>query len=109
MSYIIFIKANKKIVQDCGDNDYYTVFLWTYPEHRGYGLATMMARTMLHDLDIKYDRFYKTIGKDNFASTRVAEKCGFRMEGESTKTRWLHTIQEVDKGDQFLYSYQNMK
>ena len=37
LSYIIFVRTNDKIIKDCGKNDYYTIFLWTYPEHRGKG------------------------------------------------------------------------
>ena len=105
ISYIIFVKANNRIIKNCKKNDYYTIFLWTYPEHRGKGIATLMSRTMLRDLQLNYDHFYKTINKDNISSIRVAEKSGFHAEGDCVKTRWLHTIQRVDKGTQKLYSY----
>ena len=103
LSYIIFVKANNKIVEECGKNDYYTIFLWTYPEHRGKGLATLMSKTMLQDLRLGYEHFYKTISKDNVSSIRVAEKCGFRNESYCVKTRWIHTIQRTDNGAQYLY------
>lgn len=105
LSYIIFVKANDKIIKNCEENDYYTIFLWTYPEHRGKGLATLMSRTMLQDLQLNYNHFYKTISKNNFSSIRVAEKCGFHAECDSVKTKWLHTIQKVNDGTQRLYSY----
>ena len=105
LSYIIFVRANNKIIRNCGKNDYYTIFLWTYPEHKGKGLATLMSKTMLQDLQLEYNYFYKTISKDNIPSIRVAEKCGFRMESDCVKTRWLHTIQRVDDGQQYLYVY----
>lgn len=105
LSYIIFLKANDRIISDCEKNDYYTVFLWTYPEHRGKGLATLMSKTMLQDLQLEYNHFYKTISKDNIPSIRVAEKCGFRTESDCVKTRWMHTIQKVDDGQQYLYAY----
>lgn len=105
LSYIIFLKANDRIIRDCEKNDYYTVFLWTYPEHRSKGLATLMSKTMLQDLQLEYNHFYKTISKDNIPSIRVAEKCGFRTESDCVKTRWMHTIQKVDDGQQYLYAY----
>ena len=105
LSYIIFVKANDKILKNCGKNDYYTIFLWTYPEHRGKGIATLMSRTMLEDLQLNYKHFYKTINKDNISSIRVAEKCGFHIESDCVKTRWLHTIHRVCEGTQLLYSY----
>ena len=103
LSYIIFVKANDRIVKGCEKNDYYTVFLWTYPEHRGKGMGTVITKAMLNDLSLDYNRFYKTISKDNISSIKVAEKCGFEIECDSVKTRWLHTIHKVDSGDQYLY------
>lgn len=109
LSYIIFVKANNKIIRNCEKNDYYTVFLWTYPEHRGKGLATLMSQTMLEDLKLDYNHFYKTISKDNIASIRVAEKCGFRVQSDCVKSKWLHTIQPAESGTQYLYTYSAKK
>lgn len=103
LSYIIFTKANNKIIKNCDKDDYYTIFLWTYPQFRGHGLATLMAQTMLNDLNIEYNNFYKTISKDNYASMKVAEKCGFTIKCDSVKTGLLHTINSTDNGTQFLY------
>lgn len=89
LSYIIFINANRTIIRSCEKNDYYTIFLWTYPEHRGKGLATMMSKVMLNDLSIPYSHFYKTINKDNIASICVAEKCGFHIRCESVKKEFF--------------------
>lgn len=105
LSYIIFVKVNNKVIKNCEKNDYYTVFLWTYPEHRGKGIATLMSKVMLQDLELNYNHFYKTINKNNISSIRVAEKCGFKIESDCVKTRWLHTIQRVQNGTQYLYTY----
>lgn len=105
LSYIIFVKANNKIIRNCEENDYYTVFLWTYPEHRGKGLATLMSKAMLQDLNINYNHFYKTMSKENIPSIRVAEKCGGVIEGDCVKTKFLHTIQKVDIGQRYLYVF----
>lgn len=64
-----------------------------------------MSKTMLQDLQLEYNHFYKTISKDNIPSIRVAEKCGFRTESDCVKTRWMHTIKKVDDGQQYLYAY----
>lgn len=109
ISYIIFVKANNRIIKNCEKNDYYTIFLWTYSEHRGKGMATLMSRTMLQDLELNYNHFYKTISKDNISSIRVAEKCGFHAESECVKTRWMRTIQKVDDGQQYLHCYSKTK
>ena len=105
LSYIIFVRVNNKVINGCEKNDYYTVFLWTYPEHRGKGIATLMSKTMLQDLELNYSHFYKTISKNNISSMRVAEKCGFKIESDCVKTRLLHTIQRVQDGTQYLYTY----
>lgn len=105
LSYIVFVEANRKIIKSCGKNDYYTIFLWTYPEHRGKGFATLMSKVMLQDLELNYNHFYKTISKNNISSIRLAEKCGFQLESDCVKTRWLHTIQKVQAGTQYLYTY----
>lgn len=76
ISYIIFVEANNRIIKNCEKNDYYTIFLWTYPEYRGKGIATLMSKVMLQDLKLNYNHFYKTISKNNISSIRVAEKCG---------------------------------
>lgn len=105
LSYIIFLKANNRIINECTQNDYYTIFLWTYPEHRGKGLATMMAKTMLHDLGLHYSHFYKTINKDNVASACVAKKSGFVLKCDSIKSKYLHTIYKANEGTQYLYCF----
>lgn len=64
-----------------------------------------MSQAMLHDLQLNYDYFYKTIGSSNISSIKLAEKCGFQIESPCVKTRWLHTILKVDNGTQYLYSY----
>lgn len=69
------------------------------------GIAMLMSRVMLQDLQLNYNHFYKTISKDNIPSVRVAEKCEFHAESECVKTRWLHTIQKTDNGQQYLYTY----
>ena len=109
LSYIVFVKANNRIIKNCEKNDYYTVFLWTYPEHRGKGLATLMARAMLNDLDLDYNHFYKTISKDNYSSIKVAEKSGFYLKCDSVKTGLLHTINQVENGEQYLYCLEKGK
>lgn len=105
LSYIVFVKANNWIIKNCEKNDYYTVFLWTYPKHRGKGIATLMSKVMLQDLELNYNHFYKTISKNNISSIRVAEKCGFKLVSDCVKTGWLHTIQRVPDGTQYLYTY----
>ena len=105
LSYIIFVKANNWIIKNCEKNDYYTVFLWTYPKHRGKDIATLMSRSMLQDLHLNFNHFYKTISKNNISSVRVAEKCGFYNECEAHKSGLLHTICRVKTGEQYLHCY----
>ncbi len=103
LSYIVFTKANDLIIKNCDKNDYYTIFLWTYPQYRGQGLATLMSKTMLNDLNLNYNHFYKTISKDNISSIRVAEKMHFSVKSDSVKKGIFHTINSVKNGTQYLY------
>ena len=109
LSYIVFVRVNNRVIKGCEKHDYYTVFLWTYPEHRGKGIATLMSKTMLQDLELNYSHFYKTISKDNISSIRVAEKCGFYNESETHKKGLFHTIHKVEDGEQYLYCYTRTK
>lgn len=108
-AYIIFIKSKDKIVRGSSKEDFYTVFLWTYPEFRLKGLATKLATVMLHDLDIQYRYFYKTIDKDNWGSIKVAEKNGFLKFSDANKVGLAHKIIPVREGKQYLYRFENNK
>ena len=107
ISYIVFTRCKDWIVSGSDKNDYYTIFLWTYPKYRNQGVATKMARYMLRNMGISFKRFYKTIVKNNFSSISVAEKSGFIRIGEANKVGKLHRIVPVEKGACFLYSFKN--
>ncbi len=64
-----------------------------------------MSKTMLEELPLHYDRFYKIVGKKAMSSVRVAEKCGFSVVSDATETRWLHTIRRTDKAGRYLDCY----
>lgn len=107
LSYIAFTKAKDWIVKNSKKNDYYTIFLWTYPKHRSRGLATIMSKTMLEELSLNYNLFYKTISTENISSIKVAQKCGFELKCNAKKKGFLHTIYENDKGNLYLYCKAN--
>ena len=106
-AYIIFLKSKDKVVSGSSKEDYYTVFLWTYPEFRFRGLASKLASVMLHDIGIQYRYFYKTIDKDNWGSIKVAEKNGFLKVSDANKVGVIHKIIPVKQGKQYLYRFEN--
>lgn len=57
---------------------------WVASKHAGRGLGTQAARLMLSLAFGHFgaDRVSVSCHKKNFASLRVIEKCGFKMEGE---------------------------
>lgn len=103
-SYIIFTKSNKNIIRGTDKRDYYTIYLWTYPEYRGQGLGTVMANTMLEKIGLDYRYFYKTIVKTNLPSIRVAEKSGFKNISEARREGVFKIICPVESdGSQYLF------
>ncbi|MGN0818801.1 MAG: GNAT family N-acetyltransferase [Christensenellaceae bacterium] len=105
VSYIAFVKCNNGIVKNSNKNDYYTIFLYTYPEYRSQGIASKMANVMLHKSNLNFRHFYKTISKDNYSSIKVAEKSGFKCICDANKVGIFHQIIPVKDGNQFLYRY----
>lgn len=109
ISYFVFTRSSDRIVAGTSDRDYYTVFYWTYPEHRGCGYATEMADYLLNNLSQDYDSFYKTILKSNTSSIRVTEKLGFERVGGAQKEGLLHRICLNENGGTWLYKYTNKR
>lgn len=105
-SYIIYMKAGKKIVRGSSKKDFFTVFLYTFPNFRNQGLASKMAKCLLAINSGSFDYFYKAIAKTNVPSIKVAEKVGFQRVGNATKSRLLHTVQRDENGEWYLYRYQ---
>lgn len=102
VSYIVFCKSNKSIVKGSSRKDYYTIFLWTYPEFRGNGYATLMAQELLKYAK-KCRKFYKTIAFNNFSSIKVAESVGFKKISEANKIGLFHKIVPAMNGSMYLY------
>ena len=109
ISYLIFTKAGNKIIKGSSKQDYYTIFLYTFPRFRGHGYASLLAQFLLNDLNIDYRFFYKTISKTNPASIKVAVRCGFKMESESIKTGPFHRVIPVQNGTQYFFKATNLK
>ncbi len=103
VSYIIYTKCKENIVSGSNSNDYYTIFLYTYPEYRGQGLASKMADVMLNKIGLSFRYFYKTISKDNYSSIKVAERNGFKKISDANKIGLLKKIIAVENGAQYLY------
>ena len=105
VSYAIFTRCSKGLIKNSSKNDFYTIFLYTYPEYRSRGIASKMASVMLKKINLSFNYFYKTIDKDNFSSIKVAEKSGFEKICEANKIGLFHQIVPVANGNQFLYRF----
>ena len=57
-----------------------SVSYWIGREYWGNGIATNALSQFLHYVNIR--PLYARVAKDNIASIRVLEKCGFRITGE---------------------------
>ncbi len=55
---------------------------WTHELHRGKGLSTFAAKTLMKDFENGNFYFWWYCNNDNEASKRVAEKLGFAFAGK---------------------------
>ena len=96
VSYIVYTKCSK-LVFDSGDkNDYYVIFYYTYPEHRGNGYASIMMHALFGSIQDSND-FYERIAVTNTASINAAKKIGFVEDGFVTRSKLLHKIARTQK------------
>ena len=103
LSYVAYCKAGKRVIAGSSYDDLYTIFIYTFPNFRGCGNASLLGSFMLEYLSNEYRYFYKTISKTNIQSKKVAEKCGFAYYSESVRSKLFRIIIPVDNGTQFLF------
>lgn len=76
------------------------------PEHRGKGYAKVLVRMTLQSCSYKYKNAFDWIHKDNYASIKTTEACGFVQEENKLnvvgKTRKLVL---GDNGSYLIYKY----
>ena len=87
----------------------YDVVLGPYfvaPEHRGNGYAKVLVRMALQNCSYNYRNAYDWIHKENYASIKTTEACGFVQEGHKLnvvgRTRKLVLD---DNGSYLIYKY----
>ena len=73
-------------------------------EHRGKGYSKQMVQMVLAHNDFRYA--FDWVEKDNIASCRTSEACGFEKVGELNVSRWLRRLTMVEQGDDHIYRYQ---
>lgn len=75
------------------------VSCWTYPPHRGRGIATQAVRQLcaIGFADLGFRRMEFSADPDNVASRRVAIRNGFREVGVRDG-RVLHVLEAADAG-----------
>lgn len=106
ISYFVFTRSKDRIVSGSTNRDFYTIFYWTYPQHRGKGYATTLVDYFINHLSLDFEALYKTIAKNNIPSIKVTEKSGFERVGSAKKEGHLHRISLADEGDIWLYKLQ---
>jgi predicted GNAT family acetyltransferase len=62
--------------------------VYTQPEHRGKGYATLTAARLIQEIEALGDRTYWNCAKQNIASAAVARKLGYRIEKEYHCLAW---------------------
>jgi RimJ/RimL family protein N-acetyltransferase len=65
--------------------------VFTQPEHRGKGYATLTAARLIQEVEASGDRTYWNCAKQNLASAAVARKLGYRIEKEYRCLAWHKT------------------
>ena len=71
------------------DKDLQVGDTFTEPEERGKGLAVFALRSILSSDDVPDRPYWYVVERDNTASIRAAEKAGFQLAGEGTRTTRL--------------------
>lgn len=73
---------------------------WTHIDHCGKGLATVVSRILIVAAFefMKADRVAVRCKKENIASQKVIERCGFRFEGEIRNYFNSPTKMMIDNG-----------
>ena len=74
---------------------------YVIPEYRGRGLSEVLIRKSLENCSYPWNNAYDYIKKDNLASIRVTEKCGFRKIAEINIDRITHTVKMAENNGRF--------
>jgi RimJ/RimL family protein N-acetyltransferase len=71
------------------------------PEQRGKGFSEILIRMSLDNCKYKWNFAYDYIKKENLASIRVTEKCGFKRIGEMNINKMTHAVKMLESNGQF--------
>lgn len=104
VSYAVYTKCRRFVFDSGNPDDYYVIFYYTYPEHRGNGYSSVMMNTLFALLPSGRN-FYECIAKTNQASISAASKIGFSFDGFVRKQGYLHTLVRTNGGETLLYRY----
>lgn len=76
------------------------------PEHRGKGYAKILVRMTLQNCAYNYKYAFDWIHKDNYASIKTTEGCGFVQEGHKLNViGWTRKLVLDDNGSNVIYKY----
>lgn len=75
-------------------------------EHRGKGYAKVLVRMTLQSCSYNYKNAFDWIHKDNHASIKTTEACGFVQEGRKLNVvGWTRKLVLDDNGSNVIYKY----
>ncbi len=109
LSYFIYKRGGSFTVKGSSKHDFYTIYLFTYPEYRGKGIANLMTHFLTRTLENEYDCWCKTIDIDNYSSIAVAEKNGFVKFGNASVKGPFKRVVPNDNGVKYFYKLVNDK
>ena len=76
------------------------------PEHRGKGYAKVLVRMTLDNCTYNYNLAFDWIHKDNYASIKTSEACGFVQEGHRLNVVGIMRKLVLDEnGNNIIYKY----
>ena len=106
-AYLVFTRAGRTVIEGTTKEDIFTIFVTTHPKYRRQGLATKIVHELLTGINLKFRTAYKTIVDWNTRSRLAAFANGYVEQYPGKKSKYLKTIQRVEKSKWKLYSYQN--
>lgn len=97
VSYLIY--CQRPVIKGMKKGDIFTIYIHTFPEFRKQGLASKMINYMLNESGLKYESAYKTIANTNIASTKTAEKAGYKALCYCEKNKLLGKYYKREDGN----------
>lgn len=107
VAYLVYARCGKTVVENTTREDIFTVFVTTHPNYRHNGYATKIVYELLHGINLKYSKSFKTISDSNIGSLKSALKNGYQVIFPIKKSKTFKTIIRTDYSKTKLYVVEN--